>query len=219
MRPRGRRVLLAAGAAGPVIFNAGYLINGARQQAYSSLRHTISTLSLTRRGWIQDANFMLYGVSTLCFAEGLRRSDAVHALESVLLSTAGLALIVVSQFRSDPILGFPPGEPSVATARGAIHNVASLAVFFAFPAAALSTVRRPIQGWDAFSLASGVLSLAALGAFFVSVTRAEGRGGGSSLSGFFERVPALFIGSWQLAAVVRSWPDTPSICTEINRTR
>ncbi|HEX4831234.1 MAG TPA: DUF998 domain-containing protein, partial [Trebonia sp.] len=65
---RKHRFLLALGAAGPPVFIACYLANGAAQPGYSSWHDTISALSLARSGWIQVANFMLYGVLTRCFA-------------------------------------------------------------------------------------------------------------------------------------------------------
>jgi hypothetical membrane protein len=200
---RKQGVLLALGAAGPVIFIAGYLINGATQPGYSSWHDTISTLSLARHGWIQVANFMLYGALTLCFAEGLRRSGAVKRWGFGLLVTAGLGLLVIGPFRTDPILGFPVGEPSVVTSGGTVHNMSSLLVFLAFPAAVLVTTRRPFRGWAAFSIASSVLSVLAVVVYFAIVSAAHGHQGGDSPAGFFERLPTLFIGLWQVALVYR----------------
>jgi hypothetical protein len=85
------RLLLGLGAAGPVIFIATYLIDGATQPDYSWWHDTISTLSLGRHGWIQAASFVLYGVLTLCFGEGLRRSGGVRPWGYALLVVAGLA--------------------------------------------------------------------------------------------------------------------------------
>lgn len=200
---RAERLLLSAGAAGPIIFVGGYLANGARQPEYSSWHDTISTLSLGRHGWLQDANFMLFGASTLCFAEGLRRSGAVKATGFGLEVIAGLGLVVIGLFRSDPILGFPPGKPTVVTPRGTVHNVASLVVFVSFPAAALATTSPPLRGWDVFSITCSVLCVAALAAFFATVEAAAGEDGGNSPAGFLERLPTVFIGVWQVAFVLR----------------
>jgi hypothetical membrane protein len=201
---RVEQALLAVGMAGPVVFNAGYLINGAVQPGYSCRRHTISTLSLGQHGWIQDASFTVYGMSTACLAVGLRRSRAIGAPGFALLGVAGVGLIVVGHFPSDPILGFPPGQPTVATPRGTVHNIASLAVFLAFPAAALSTVRRPLRAWEMFSLASAVASLVGVARFFAAVAAAGEEPGGTCRAGGRERSPALIIGAWQIASGLRS---------------
>lgn len=202
---RKHRFLLALGAAGPVIFVACYLANGAAQPGYSSWHDTISTLSLAPYGWIQAASFMLYGVLTLCFAEGLRRSGAIRGWGFGLLVTAGLGLLVIGPFRTDPVLGFPPGQPAVTTPVGTVHSLTSLVVFLAVPAAALVTTRRPFRGWAAFSITSSVLSLLAVGVFFALVTAAHNHSGGDSPAGLFERLPTLFLGLWQVGFVLRVW--------------
>ncbi|WP_410614387.1 DUF998 domain-containing protein [Amycolatopsis sp. lyj-109] len=200
---RTRLVLLAAGAAGPIAFVASYVVNGATQAGYSSWHNTISTLSLADHGWIQDTSFVLYGVLTLCFAEGLRRSSAVSAWGFALLALAGLGLLVIGTFRTDPILGFPPGQPGIVTPGGTIHSIGALVVFLAFPAAILVTAVRMSRGWAAFSSASGVLSLIAVALFFAAVSAANGHDGGGSPAGIHERLPTLFIGLWQIAFGLR----------------
>lgn len=202
---RKHRLLLALGAAGPVIFIACYLANGAAQPGYSSWHDTISVLSLARHGWIQIANFMLYGVLTLCFAEGLRRSGAVRGWGFRLLVIAGLGLLVIGPFRTDPVLGFPVGQVSVTTATGTVHSLTSLVVFLAFPAAALATMRRPLGGWAVFSITTSVLSLLSVVAFFALVTAAHNHSGGDSPAGLFERLPTVLLGLWQIAFVIRVW--------------
>ena len=200
---RTQRFLLALGAAGPVIFVTAYLVNGATQPGYSSWHDTISTLSLARHGWIQAASFMLYGLLTLCFAEGLRRSGAASRWGFRLLVVAGLGLLVIGPVRTDPVLGFPAGESAAATPGGTVHSLVSLVVFLAFPAAVFVLARRSSRGWAAFSIASGVLSLVAVALFFATVAAAKGHDGGDSPAGFYERLPTLFIGLWQIAFALR----------------
>lgn len=203
MSIRSTHLLLLAGAAGPVAFVGISQLDGALQPHYSSWHDTISTLSLAPHGWIQLANFILYGVLMLCFAEGLRRSGEVRRLAYVLLVAAAGCLILLGPFRTDPVLGFPPGRPTVVTPTGTVHNIAALLVFLAIPAAAVAALRRPLGGWAVFSTACGVLSLAAIGAFFAAVTAAHGHDGGDSPAGLFERLPGLLMGLWQIAYVVR----------------
>jgi hypothetical membrane protein len=200
---RTHQALLTSGVAGPVIFVAAYLVNGAAQAGYNSWHDTISTLSLADHGWIQVANFMLYGVLTLCFAEGLRRSGAANAWGFALLVIAGLGLLVIGPFRTDPVLGFPAGQPTIVTPGGTVHSIGALVVFLAFPAAAFVMALRSSRGWAAFSIASSVVSLVAVALFFAAVSAAKGEDGGDSPAGFYERLPTLVLGLWQVAFGLR----------------
>jgi hypothetical membrane protein len=200
-----RHVAVVLGAAGPVIFIASYLVNGATQPGHSSWHDTISTLSLARRGWIQVAGFTVYGALALCFAEGLRRSGAIRGWGWRLLVIAGLGLLVIGPFRTDPILGFPAGEPAVTIGGGTVHTLTSLVVFVAVPAAMLATRRHSSRDWAAFSVAGSVLSLLAVVVYAALVAAAHGHDGGDSPAGLFERLPTLFIGLWQVAFAVRVW--------------
>jgi hypothetical membrane protein len=203
VRIRRTHSLLLFGAAGPIAFVAISQLDAALQPDYSSWHDTISTLSLAPHGWIQIVNFILYGVLMLCFTEGLRRSGEMRTLAYVLLVTAAAGLIIIGPFRTDPVLGFPPGEPTVVTPIGTVHNMGALLVFLTLPAAAVATLRRPLGGWAAFSTACSVLSLAAIAAFFATITAANGHDGGDSPAGLFERLPALIMGLWQIAYALR----------------
>jgi hypothetical protein len=72
-------------------------------------------------------------------------------------------------------------------------------VFLASPAAVFVTGLRPLRGWTAFATAVGILSLAVIAAFFAAVSAAHGHAGGDSPAGFYERLPTLLIGLWQIA--------------------
>ncbi|MFE7719320.1 DUF998 domain-containing protein [Nocardia rhizosphaerihabitans] len=201
MSIRCTQALLTAGAAGPVLFVLTSLVNGALQPDYDSTHDTISTLSLATHGWIQIANFVVYGVLTLCFAEALRRSAAIRTAGYVSLLVAGAGLVLIGVFPTDPALGFPAGESDAVTAIGTVHSMGALVVFLAFPVAAFAAAGRPFRAWDAFSVATGVLSLAAVGAFFVAF---EGTAeGADSPAGLYERLPTLFIGLWQVVFAFR----------------
>jgi hypothetical protein len=119
----------------------------------------------------------------------------------VSLIVAGSGLVLIGAFPTDPVLGFPAGESATVTAVGTVHSMGALLVFLAFPAAAFAAAGRPVSGWSAFSIASGVLSVVAVGAFFAAVEGAEE--GADSLAGLFERLPTLFIGLWQVTFAIR----------------
>ncbi|MFB9533407.1 DUF998 domain-containing protein [Nonomuraea roseola] len=212
-----RNLLLLSGVIGPALFAVVYSITGALRPGYSAWHHTISTLSLGDHGWIQIANFILYGILTLVFATGLR-----HALRGgpgalwgpILLAVAGLGLIAIGPYVTDPVLGYPTATPAVPSADGTIHNLVSLIVFIVFPAAALVLARRfardQWRGWAPYSIATGILSIAFVLLFFTAVTAAGGGDGGNSPAGMLERIPTLIIGLWQALLALRLMNQTPA---------
>jgi len=201
------RLLLRCGAIGPLLFVVVFLIEGATRPDYNAWRTTISTLSLGNRGWIQIVNFCLFGLLTLCFAIGLRRvlrTGPGSAWGPILLFIVGLGLITAGPFVTDPILGYPPGLPSngPASPHGTIHNIASLIVFIALPAACFVMGRRfardpAWRGWALYSIATGVLVLVFVAWFFASVGAAtHAPEGGAAPAGLLERLFSIIGCCW-----------------------
>src|SRR5438093_4288721 len=96
-RRSGNRLLLAAGALGPMLFVVVFLVEGATRRGYSPVRHQVSLLSLGHGGWIQITNFVVSGLLLVCFSAGLRqalRTGAGSASGPILVATAGVALII-----------------------------------------------------------------------------------------------------------------------------
>ena len=50
------------------------LVEGAARPGYRPLRDTISELSLGPRGWIQTANFLVFGLLFIVFSRGVKAS-------------------------------------------------------------------------------------------------------------------------------------------------
>lgn len=176
------RLLLLCGALGPLLFVAVFLLEGAVRPGYNAWETTISTLSLGAGGWVQIGNFSLFGALMLCFAAGLKRvlrTGPGSLSAAMLLAIAGLGLIVAAFFVTDPILGYPPGIPAngPATLHGTIHDLASLIVFMAIPAAcfviAWRFARDPAwRAWALLSMATGAGILMLVMWLFASVTAA-----------------------------------------------
>ena len=72
-RPARRIALLAwAGIIGPVLFTVMFLAQDAfRIDEYSPLAEPVSALEAGPNGWIQQVNFVVFGVLTVAFAVGL----------------------------------------------------------------------------------------------------------------------------------------------------
>jgi hypothetical membrane protein len=192
------RLLLLCGAIGPLLFVVVFLIEGATRPDYNPWHTTISTLSWGDQGWIQIVNFCLFGLLMLCFAIAVRRvlrTGPGSRWGPILFFIVGLGLITAGPFVTDPILGYPPTLPSNGppSLHGTIHNIASLLVFIALPAACFVMGRRfardpAWRGWAWYSIATGILVLVFVAWFFAAVAVAtHTTNGGSSLAGLLER--------------------------------
>ncbi|MBJ7602045.1 MAG: DUF998 domain-containing protein [Candidatus Dormibacteraeota bacterium] len=95
-------MLIAAGTAGGLLFTAVYLVEGATRPGYDAWTDAISALSLGPGGWLQQLNFMVFGVLMLCSALGWRRAltPGIGALAyPVLRGIAGVSLILIGSSR------------------------------------------------------------------------------------------------------------------------
>lgn len=168
--PLVTRLLLWAGAVGPLLFVVVLLIEGATRPGYNAWHTFGSNLSLGDQGWMQITNFIVCGILTLGFAIGLRL--ALHSGKGsvwgpILLGLFGLILIVAGIFVTDPGLGYPPGmlKPVNPTGHGIIHALAGLFVFILLPIATFVMIRRfsgdpNWRGWALYSLLTGLIMIA-----------------------------------------------------------
>jgi hypothetical membrane protein len=91
-----------AGILGPVLFTAVFVLQEFhRRDEYSPIAETLSALETGPHGWIQQGNFILYGVLTMVFAvaldRGLRPSRGGW-VGPVLLGLSGLGSILAAVF-------------------------------------------------------------------------------------------------------------------------
>jgi hypothetical membrane protein len=202
------RLLLHCGAIGPLLFVVVFLVEGATRPDYDAWRTTISTLSWGDLGWIQIVSFVLFGLLMLSFAVGLRRAlrTGLGALSGpILLFIAGLGLIIAGPFVTDPVLGYPPGFPNnpPPSLHGTIHNIASLIVFMAIPAACVVLGSRFARDRASrvlalYSITTGIAVLVFVVWFFAAVVAAThgGISPGGLPPGFLERVFSIIGCCW-----------------------
>jgi hypothetical membrane protein len=91
---RGRWLTLTGwvGIAGPVLFTLTFVGQElARMEEYSPLTEQVSALEAGPNGWIQQVNFVVFGVLTMVFAVGLHQG-----LRPVRLGVIGPALFFVT---------------------------------------------------------------------------------------------------------------------------
>jgi Protein of unknown function (DUF998) len=191
-----KRHLLLTGVIAPVGFIAVFLVAGATRSGYNPWTMFVSQLATGPGGWVQTANFLVYGVALGAFAVALRQaikgsSGAIAA--PILLGLYAVAMLVAGVFTTDPNLGYPVGAPAVHTTHGTIHAFAGLSVFTLLPAAAFVMAwhfGRSARStrWAVYSAAVGVAMIL----FFF----------GGFAVGQFQGAPT---GLYQRVAIITGW--------------
>ncbi len=122
-------LLAMAGIAGPLVVTVGDLWAAAADPNYSLVRNSISSLALTRIGWLQTIGFLALGLLVEIFTAGLlfnvKRRRGFH-ISIGFLVFLGFGMLLIGAFRTDPA-----GAPH--TIDGAIHSVVATGVFWLFP--------------------------------------------------------------------------------------
>jgi hypothetical membrane protein len=123
------RLLLLAGAVGPLLFWLVVIVDGFTKPGYDARRDFISELALGDHGWVQSANFIVVGLLIIAFAAGLRRlfpAGRASSFGPPLIAIFGLGLFASGIFRTDP--GNYPVRSDTVTTTGSIHLVAFLVI-------------------------------------------------------------------------------------------
>lgn len=153
-----------AGAIGPVLFTAVFVGQElVRREEYDAVAETVSALEAGPHGWVQQVNFVVFGVLTCAFALGLLRGVAprgpVSWAGSVLLFISGVGLLLAAAFplrEDEDGVTYDPGG----------HVIAGM-TFFLGSALGLVVLSRQLRGDDRwrdlspYTLACGVLALLA----------------------------------------------------------
>ena len=150
-----------AGIVGPVLFTAGFMAQELfRMDEYSPLAEPVSALEAGPNGWLQQVNFVVFGILTMVFAVGLHRGlqptrVGILGPGLLLLSAVGLLLAAIFPLREDAAgVTFDPGG----------HVVAGL-TFFLTSATGLIVLSRRLSrdprwhGLAAYTLGCGGLAL------------------------------------------------------------
>ena len=140
-------LLLAAGTAGGLAFTGAYLAEGATRAGYDALAQPISALSLGPGGWVQQLNFIVFGVLVCLSAAGWRAALAPGrgALAFPALRViAGVGLVMDGLFAQDPSGGYPPGaRAGVPTVHGQLHTLFAMITITALAGGCFVLARRP----------------------------------------------------------------------------
>jgi hypothetical membrane protein len=150
-----------AGIIGPLLFTATFLAQEAyRRDEYDPLAEPVSALEAGPNGWIQQLNFVVFGLLTIAFAIGLNRGlrpTRAGIIGPALLCFSGLGLLHAAIF--------PLREDAVgATYDPGLHFIAGF-VFFLGSALALIVLSRRLardarwRGIVTYTLIAGIVAL------------------------------------------------------------
>lgn len=140
-----------AGVVAPILFWSVLTILGHTQFGYNAFQSDISQLALGANGWVQTANFAVFGALVMVFQGGVQRTVApgrVWGTINVLAMACGLGLVTIAVFPTDRV--------GTWTMRGAIHLgvVAALAVLLPLSGLAMAAHVRPDRAWRGYALFS-----------------------------------------------------------------
>jgi hypothetical membrane protein len=99
--PRLVGLLAWAGILGPILFTVGFIVQALFRPGYSHLAEPVSALAAGPNGWIQNANFLIFGVLMMAFALGLHegmRPTHGGVVGPALLVLSGVGLVLAGVF-------------------------------------------------------------------------------------------------------------------------
>ena len=150
-----------AGVLGPMLFTAAFFAQEAfRRGEYHPLAEPVSALEAGPNGWIQQVNFVVFGLLTITFAVGLHRG-----MRPIPAGIAGPALLFVSGIGLLLAAAFPLSEDAAGvTLRPAGHIVGG-STFFLSSALGLIVVSRRLardprwRNISTYTLVAGIVAL------------------------------------------------------------
>jgi hypothetical protein len=192
-------------------------VQGAGRPGYDAWQQSISALSLSDLGWVQDVCFTLLGgvlLTTVPTWSRVLRGGLGHRAYPVLTALTGLSLVAVGWWPQDPAPGYDPerlgltlptttGLLHLATAGiGAVSSVSALFVM----AARFKTLAE-WHAWVGPSRLAAALTAACVIVYAAWSVKSTG------LAGLFERLVVLVPGLWGYALTRRLGQGAPFVVT------
>lgn len=200
VRSLALRLCIWAGIVGPILYALAFTLDGALRPGYSAIRDAVSFLLLGSRGWLEVANFIIFGFLLILFAFGFFQwmrpviPSGWRRVSTALLVLSGVGFFIAALFLPDPV-----GELQVSI-HAKLHAVAFTTVFFPLGLACIfiGSQFSKIAGWRIhgwYSMITGLIPVfASLGSFFSSFFLPPAPQ--PPLGGLFERILFVIVFAW-----------------------
>jgi hypothetical membrane protein len=182
-----------AGIAGPVLFTVVFLAQDVLRAGYDPIAEPVSALEAGRHGWIQQLNFVVFGILTLVFASGLHRG-----IERTRAGLAGPALLAVSGIGLLLAAAFPLREDAAGVVYDPGGHFIGGVLFFPVTALALIVLWHRLgrdprwRNLAGYTLAAGVVGAAVVVLVTITLVLPEA-GPLHPLGGLVQRITILAI--------------------------
>ena len=161
---------------GAALFVAVFLIEGWLRPGYDTRSMFVSELALGPRGWIQSANFIIWGVLLFLFARGVAgevQGGRAWRAGPILLMISAVCFVASGFFVMDPV-STPRDQMSL---HGTLHNLFGAVVFLLAPISCFVFLRtfrrdRDWQRLQMWTLAAGTITALVLVFMSVGPTKA-----------------------------------------------
>lgn len=164
--PSRRRSLIGAsavaGIVGPIVFTTAFVVQGLfRRDEYRAVAETVSALEAGPNGWVQQVNFVVFGLCLIAFAVGLhlavRRSRAGAVGPAIMLVTGVSAVVAGVAF---PLAEDPAGRTVDPTG---LHFPNGILFFLSIGVGLIALSRRLARdpkwrGLATYTLATGIVA-------------------------------------------------------------
>lgn len=202
------RALLMISLVGSVLFTLTYSIAGALRPGYSAVREPISALALGPDGWVQQANFIAFGLVAFVGAVAMHVAltpGRGSVWVPVLRVLSGLSMIVVGVFVTDLSTVTAP------TLHGLVHTLASYVSLMSTVAYLIVLGARFVaeprwRGWALWSWATAVIMMVSLAAFGAALAT-------HGPAGVFERAASIIPSFLGIGLTIRLLAGTGQIST------
>lgn len=175
-------LLLTLAVAGSILFILTYITLGIATPGYSSLYNTISSLELTKSGWLQQANFIIFGIFSGCFSVAL-----INEL------TPGINAVLIILFQSITAIGLIGDGIFIYEPMHTIFDIITfnsvllVLIFFA----GQFYKNTGWEGWSLYSIITAILMMVLFAAFGYANSH-------NGTAGLYERIAFLPRTAWSI---------------------
>jgi Protein of unknown function (DUF998) len=195
------RICAWAGIIGPILFVLVFTLDGFLQPGYSTLTQMVSWLALRSNGWIQNSNFLVFGLLLILFAIGFfQRMRSVISSKWLLASTLLLLISGTGWANEYFAVSDAPGTTH-ATFHGIMHVVGFLVIFLSLMVVFFIIGRQllKISVWRKYGWYTMIASFATLGIFLLLIFLSTGM---PQITGLLNRLLIVEATAWY---VVMGW--------------